>query len=344
MGVRISSLPSGPSLADTAPRASSLYASCRAATRVSAPFSPSSYAHRASAPYYSSPISGSRIADRFFSRSPQGCSVAGSSDRLALAAVSPSDRPDVASNWLLGRLSVAAPVLTSWSDDDLPLSEWAIGLRQNEPDGPPGPTASVPDSRPTLAPDTQTVPAALDLSPAASTDKKPCGGGERSQVAPEPEIYEVDDLSSDLKVISVSSGVLYPRDTLVPSSPPFRQQMAKELPDYKKRHRIHQRSLTRQLTRGSRNTRLVARLMATVAEKNIMPILMCPRSTVAACLPRVPRPHLWTPVSCATFMLFLSASSAPTQTAMRRISPAYGGSFATFSVPRSSGGARLGWR
>lgn len=62
-----------------------------------------------------------------------------------------------------------------------------------------------------------------------------------AQVSLEPDLDEGDTMSSDLTIISVSSGVPSPRDPLVTSKLQFRKQIAEDLLYYDELRRIHQR-------------------------------------------------------------------------------------------------------
>lgn len=82
---------------------------------------------------------------------------------------------------------------------------------------------------------------------------------------PDPE--DVDTLSADLDVISISSGEPSPSDTHCSSKPPSRQHMVDELPAYNDRDGIRQSGMARRPGRGGRNIRLGARLMAESADE-----------------------------------------------------------------------------
>lgn len=154
------------------------------------------------------------------------------------------------------RLTVADPVSPSWSDENVPLAEWAFRLSavgRSETGGPSRPGSIALNGGSADASEVPTAPAALLFSSVASARATPHEESGHAHVVPESELEDVSAIYFDLEVISVYSGVPSPSHSLLHSNPPSRQQMAENLSAYEERLRIHQCALVRQLPRSGRN-------------------------------------------------------------------------------------------
>lgn len=103
-------------------------------------------------------------------------------------------------------------------------AEWAtrrstVGPKEHNGRSCPG--AEVPNDGSAAAFVVQSAPADLDCGPVASSATKFYEGGARAVAVPEPEVDEVDALSSNLDNIYACSRVPSPRQPLRPSNPLF---------------------------------------------------------------------------------------------------------------------------